>query len=123
MNCVNWPYAAKPTLQHEFDTDHINIWLTFPRAMNQTVKPANSKWTAFLDNVEKNISSSEWLDAYTLLIVIAAVVSLPDRVLLSYTGPGPTVWDPTDPLRETLEISYKKQYEPFEKILSLNITT
>jgi hypothetical protein len=118
-----WAYAAKAIIEHEFDTDHLNVWLTFQYPMNQTVKPADSKWIVKVDGVEKLISSSAWQDAYTLLLTIPDIASLPDRVLVEYAGPGPTTWAPDDPLRETLEISWQKQWEPWGPILSLDITT
>lgn len=118
-----WPYAAKPVIQHEFDIDHLNLWLTFQLPMNQNVMPDLSKWTAYLDTVAKTISASAWQDAYTLLLTVSDIGSLPDRVLLKYDGPGPDVWLPNDPTRKTLEISYHKQNEPFGPILSLDITT
>jgi hypothetical protein len=118
-----YPYAAKATIEHEFDTDHLNIWLTFPLSMNQNVKPANSKWIPSLDGIEKIVSTASWQDDYTLLLVVSGISALPDRVLLKYNGPGPTVWQSDDPARETLEISWHKQYEPWGPILSLNITT
>lgn len=117
------PYAAKAIVQHEFDTDHLNVWLTFSYAMNQTIKPADSKWTAIVDDVEKPIAASTWQDAYTLLLLVTDIVSLPDRVLVEYAGPGPDTWAPDDPLRETLEILWQKQWEPWGPILSLDITT
>lgn len=118
-----WPYASKALIQHEWDTDHLNIWLTFPLPMNQNVKPANSKWTAICDTVDKPIASSTWQDAYTLLLTVTGIVSDPARVLLKYDGPGPETYQPDDPARETLEISYHKQWEPWGPILSLDITT
>lgn len=44
-----WPYAAKALIQHEYDIDHLNIWLTFRFAMDQTVIPANYECTGTLN--------------------------------------------------------------------------
>jgi hypothetical protein len=118
-----WPYACKAVVEHEWDTDHLNIWVTFPFPMNQLVKPANSKWTAIVDTVEKEISLSGWIDAETLLLTVSAINSAPSRVLVEYAGPGPEVWRPDDPNRETLEILWQKQWEPWGPILSLDLTT
>jgi hypothetical protein len=118
-----WPYAAKAYIQHEFDTDHLNVWLTFAYQMNQTIKPDDSKWLVYIDDVEKSISSSGWQDAYTLLLIVPDIGSLPDRVLVKYLGPGPTVYLPGDPNRKTLEITWRKQWEAWGPILSLDVTT
>lgn len=123
ISCLPWPYAAKAVIQHEFDTDHLNIWLTFRFSMNQTVKPANTKWIVTIDSVVKDVTASAWQDAYTLLLTVPDIVSQPNRVLVKYDGPGPETWSPDDPDRETLEISWQKQYEPWGDILSLDITT
>jgi hypothetical protein len=118
-----WPYAAKAAIQHEFDTDHLNVWLTFRFTMNQLVKPANSKWHVYADSVEKAVTVSAWQDAYTLLLTVPDVGSQPARVLVEYDGPGPETWAANDPNRETLEITWTKQWEPWGPILSLDITT
>jgi hypothetical protein len=123
LDRTGWPYAAKAIIQHEFDTDHLDIYLTFGYAMNQDVKPANSKWTAIVDAVEKAISASEWIDAYTMLLTVPDVSSLPASVKVKYDGPGPDVFLPNDPAREQLEISWHKQFEPWGPIVSLDITT
>jgi len=123
INYPGWPYAAKSVIQHEFDTDHLNIWLTFRFGMNQLVMPNLSKWTVKVDDTVKAVAASDWQDAFTLLLTVPTVSALPDRVLVSYAGPGPTVYLPTNPNRKTLEISRNKQYEPWTEILSLNVTT
>jgi hypothetical protein len=118
-----WPYAAKAVVQHEFDIDHLNIWLTFPFPMNQTVKPADDKYTITVDTIVKPVSLSTWQDACTLLLTVPDISANPDRVLVSYAGPGPEVWLPNDPLRKTLEICWQKQWEPWTSILSMDIGT
>jgi len=107
-----WPYAAKAVIQHEFDTDHLNIWLTFRFAMDQLVKPPDGLWIVKVDGVEKAVSASAWQDAYTLLLTVPDVLALPDRVLVEYTGPN-----------ENLRITWHKQWELWGPILSLDITT
>jgi hypothetical protein len=124
MSCFpGWPYAAKGVVQHEFDTDHLNIWLTFTFPMNQTVMPDLSKWVVKCDGIEKTVTSSVWQDAFTLLLIVPEVSADPNRVLLAYKGPGPEVWLASDPARKTLEIMWQKQWEPWGPILSLDITT
>jgi hypothetical protein len=120
---MHWPYAAKAIIQHEWDTDHLNIWVTFWWAMNQTIKPLDTKWIVKVDNVEKPVSVSAWQDAWTLLLTVPNVLSAPSRVLLEYKGPGPETYNPADPNRKTLEITWTKQWEPWGPILSMDITT
>jgi len=107
-----WPYAAKAIIQHEFDTDHLNIWITFRFAMYQKTKPPDDLWVCCVDDVIKAISSSVWIDAWTLLLTVPNISELPDRVLLEYDGP-----------HEDLRISWHKQWEPWGPILSLDVTT
>ena len=119
---LDWPYAAKAIIQHEFDVDHLNIWLTFSQEMNQTVKPANSKWLVYIDNVLTAIDNSTWQDAYTLLLNIPGIGTEPARVLVAYSGPDDEPSLPDDPNRQTLERTQRKQWEPFGPILSINMT-
>ena len=118
-----WPYAAKASILHEFDTDHLNIWLTFKLAMeiNHTdpdtglqvpTKPANDKWLVKVDNVTMPVSDSQWQDSWTMLLTVPNISALPDRILVEYLGPDPN-----------LCIAWKKQWEPWGPILSLNITS
>lgn len=107
-----WPYAAKPAIQHEFDTDHLNVWLTFRLPMDILATPPLTKWTCTVDTVNKTISSSVWQDTFTLLLTVDDVLALPDRVLVKYTGP-----------HYDLRTTWHKQWEPWGDILSLDITT
>jgi len=118
-----WPYAAKALIQHEFDTDHLNLWLTFPYPMNQLVMPDVSKWLCHADSVLCPVFSAAWQDSFTLLLNVPNISFHPERVLLAYDGPGPDVWNNEDPLRETLEMTCHKQYEPWGSILSLDVTS
>jgi hypothetical protein len=118
-----WPYAAKPVIQHEFDTDHLNVWLTFDQQMNQNVKPDIDKWHVFVDTIEKTVSAANWEDHYTLVLTVTSISSLPDRVTVTYDGPGPDIYDPSDPAREELETTTQKQWDGWSLILSLDVTT
>lgn len=117
------PYAAKALIEHEFDTDHLNIWLTFQFAMDiETIPPGETepvpvmppldKWVVYVDDVDKTVSASEWVDDWTLLLTVPDIGSRPDRVLVKYKGPHPD-----------LRISWHKQWEPWGPILSLDVTT
>jgi hypothetical protein len=112
------PYAAKNVIQHEYEGTTLYIWLTFPLPMKLSsdplatppvfdVKPPDAKWLVYLDTVLTAITSSEWLDLYTMLLTIEAVAAEPDKVTIAYDGPDPdlrTVWD--------------KQWEPWAIIES-----
>lgn len=105
-----YPYAAKSFIQHEFDADHLNVFLTFRHPMNQTVKPVHGKWLCEVDDVEKAITVSAWQDAWTLLLTVPNVLTLPERVTLEYDGPSDalkTIWD--------------KQWEPWGPIVSVEL--
>lgn len=104
------PYAAKAIVEHEFDTDHLNIFVTFRFSMNQAFKPANDKWLCEVDDVEKAVTASAWLDAWTLLLTVADIVVLPERVTLEYDGP-----------LESLKTTWDKQWEPWGAIVSIEI--
>ena len=104
------PYAAKAIIEHEFDTDHLNIFVTFRFPMNQTVKPDHDKWICEVDDIAKDVTASAWQDAYTLLLTVAGIVVLPDRVTLEYAGPS-----------EQLKITWDKQWEPWGPIVSIEL--
>jgi len=107
---VRGPYAAKAIVEHEFDTDHLNIFVTFRFAMDVTVKPAHELWLCVVDDVEKAITASTWQDAWTLLLTVPDIAVYPDRVTLEYKGPS-----------ENLRITWDKQWEPWGAILSTDI--
>lgn len=104
------PYAAKAKIEHEFDTDHLNVWLTFRHPMDQSVKPTHGLWTLTVDDIEKNISSSAWQDEFTLLLVSDEVLAWPSRVLLAYDGPS-----------GNLQTTWGKDWEPWGDILSIDL--
>lgn len=101
------PYAAKAIVEHEFDTDHLNIFVTFRFAMDETVKPADGLWIVLVDEAAKPVSASAWQDAWTMLLTVPNIASIPDRVTLEYDGPD-----------ENLRITWQKQWEPWGPILS-----
>ena len=104
------PYAAKAIIEHEFDTDHLNIFVTFRFQMDQTIKPANVLWLCEVDDVEKPITVSAWQDAWTILLTVPNVVVLPERVTLEYDGPD-----------SNLRITWEKQWEPWGPIVSVEL--
>lgn len=112
MTLRSWlrPYAAKVFIEHEFDTDHLNIFITFRFTMDQTIKPAVNLWTCKVDDVEKPVTVSAWQDAWTLLLTVPDIVVLPDRVTLEYTGPN-----------INLQITWGKQWEPWGPIVSVEL--
>lgn len=104
------PYSAKAIIEHEFDIDHLNIFVTFRFAMDITVKPPDAKWLCEVDDVVKAVTASAWQDAWTILLTVPNVVVYPDRVTLEYDGPS-----------ELLRITWEKQWEPWGPILSTDI--
>lgn len=104
------PYAAKAIVEHEFDTDHLNVFVTFRFSMDQTVKPGHDLWLCKVDEVEKAVTASTWEDAWTLLLTVPDVDVLPDRVTLEYDGPSPF-----------LKITWDKQWEPWGPIVSVEL--
>jgi len=120
---MSWlkPYAAKAIIRHEFDTDHLNVWVTFRFAMETTneplaepvvhdVMPPLELWLVEADDVLKPVSASEWQDPWTLLLTVPNVVVLPDRVTLEYDGP-----------HKNLRITWDKQWEPWGPIVSVEL--
>jgi hypothetical protein len=105
------PYAAKAIIQHEFDTDHLNIFIEFRHPMDIAVKPSDALWIVDIDGTPTAITSSAWLDQFTMSLLIDSVASNPDRVTVEYNGPDPlliTAWD--------------KQWEPWAAIVSFSGT-
>jgi len=100
------PYASKAIVQHEYEGTTLYVWLEFYLPMKLSsdplatppvfdVKPPDEKWIVELDDVETPITSSEWLDLFTMLLTIEAVTSGPDKVTVEYDGPDPdlrTTW-------------------------------
>jgi hypothetical protein len=105
-----WPYAAKAIVQHEWQIDHLNIWLTFRLHMLQTVQPANTDWLLYVDTVLTPVASSTWQDAFTMLLTSVTLLSTPLRVLLAFDGPS-----------LLLRTTYGKHWEPWGPILSQDL--
>lgn len=104
------PYSAKAIIEHEFDTDHLNVFVTFRFAMDITVKPANGLWLVEVDDVLKAVTVSAWQDEWTMLLTVPGIAVLPDRVTLEYNGPDPS-----------LRITWEKQWEPWGPIVSVEL--
>lgn len=102
-----YPYAAKAIITHVFDTDHLNMFVVFRFPMDQDVKPGHNLWICEVDSVVKAITASEWIDAFTLLLTVSAVASIPTLVTLEYDGPS-----------VNLRITWQKQWEPWGPIVS-----
>lgn len=104
------PYAARAIVEHEFDTNHLNVFVTFRFQMDVNVKPAHNLWICEVEDVEKAVTVSAWQDAYTILLTVPNVLTLPDRVTLSYDGPD-----------DALKIRWQKQWEPWTNIVSVEL--
>jgi len=107
---TQYPYAAKAIIQHEFNTDHLDVYVTFRFTMNQDLTPAHALWKCEVDAVVKAITVSAWLDAWTILLTVPAVALWPDKVTLEYDGPD-----------ENLIITWGKQWEPWGPIISADM--
>lgn len=104
------PYAAKAIVEHEFNTDHLNLFVTFRFPMDQDVKPGHDLWLVVVDEDEKAVTASTWQDAWTLLLIVPTIAVLPDRVTLEYDGPD-----------ENLRITWAKQWEAWGPIVSVEL--
>ena len=104
------PYAAKAIIEHLFDTDHLDLFVTFRFPMNETLKPDHNLWVCEVNEIEKAVTVSAWEDAYTLLLTVADIAVLPDKVTLEYLGPS-----------VDLSITWNKQWEPWGPIVSIEI--
>ena len=102
-----WPYAAKAIVQHEFDVDHLNVYLIFRFSMDINKKPADELWLCVVDSVEKEVTASEWIDEYTIKLTVDNVDVIPLVVTLEYDGPS-----------ALLETTWEKQWEPWGPIVS-----
>lgn len=115
------PYAAKAIVEHEFDVDHLNVYVTFRFAMETTsdplaepvvhdVMPPLNLWLCEVDDVLKAVTVSAWQDSWTILLTVPDIAVYPNRVTLEYDGPD-----------ENLRITWNKQWEPWGPILSIDI--
>lgn len=116
------PYAAKATVEHEFITDHLELYVTFRSPMKLSSEPLTNppvwdimpqlnKWLLDADTVEVDIVSSEWLDLWTLLLTSDTIATHPALVNLEYDGPD-----------ANLRTSWNKQWEPFGPIVSTDLS-
>jgi hypothetical protein len=116
------PYAAKATVEHEFLTNLLKIYVTFRNPMRrsdipQTTPPvfnwypATTKWKLKADTTTYAIVSSKWIDEYTLELTSDTIATRPAIVTLEYTGPD-----------VFLETAWHKQWEPFGPIPSTDLT-
>jgi len=105
-----WPYAAKVYIQHVFDVDHLDIYITFRFPMIQATKPANDLWICEVAEVEKAVTASNWQDEFTLLLTVLDIAVRPAKVTLEYDGP-----------HENLKIVWNKQWEPWSAIISVEL--
>lgn len=104
------PYAAKAIIEHEFEVDHLNIFVTFRFQMNQNLKPNNDLWLCIVNGDVEAVTVSAWQDAYTMLLTVPDIPVRPDRVTLAYDGPD-----------ENLKITWNKIWEPWGPIVSIEL--
>lgn len=115
------PYAAKALVEHEFDIDHLNVWVTFEHPMRRSsdplaeppvydIMPPLALWLLTVDSVLIDIIDSAWQDAHTLLLTSDSLGASPDRVTLAYDGPD-----------GFLETVWLKDWEPWGPILSIDL--
>lgn len=116
------PYAAKATVEHEFVTDHLELYITFNYRMQRYIRPlsgtpsdpllpAMDALIIVADTVVIDAVSASWLDEWTLKIISDTFSPYPLSVSFEYDGPDPglkTAWD--------------KQWEPFGPIVSTDLT-
>lgn len=116
------PYAAKATVEHEFLTNLLEIYVTFRHPMHISSEPLTtppvwnimpplSLWILKADTVTKAIIASEWLDLWTLKLTSAAIATRPAIVELEYEGPN-----------VNLSTAWLKQWEAFGPIPSTDLT-
>jgi hypothetical protein len=105
-----WPKYAKAVIQHEWTNNTLNVWITFVEAMDILSKPSLSVWQVDIDGTMFYPFASDWQDAWTMLLQVANVNSLPDRVLVADVL-----------LDRDLATTTGKQWEPWGPILSAEI--
>jgi hypothetical protein len=116
------PYAAKATIEYEFVTDYLDLYVTFKKPMRRSydplhdppvydVMPPLSLWSLTVDGGVITIIASEWLDEWTLLLTSNTVAGRPTEVKLAYLGPN-----------IDLQTTWRKQWEPFGPIVCVDYT-
>ncbi len=101
------PYAARAIITHAFDIDHLDIWIVFRHPMNQDIKPADNLWLVEVEEILEATTASEWQDEFTMLLTVAGIGAIPDKVTVAYAGPS-----------TNLRTTWRKQWEPWGPILS-----
>lgn len=104
------PYAAKAIVEHHFDVDHLDIYVTFRFSMIEDVKPPNNLWIVEVDDVVKAVTVSAWQDTWTMLLTVPGIPVLPEKVTLEYNGPN-----------ISLRSTWDKQWEPWGPIVSVEL--
>jgi hypothetical protein len=115
-----WPYAAKAIVEYFYDGNEIFVWITFRLPMNINFMPDLLKWIFKRDGFLVNVTSSIWLDPWTLYLVTEESDSF-SILTCEYLGPGPVTYNRNDPLRKTLETTWGKQWEPWGPIRCHNV--
>lgn len=116
------PYAAKATVEHEFLTNHLEIYVTFKHPMHLSSEPLTSppvwdimpplaSWLLEADETPVNVVASEWLDLWTLKLTSDTIAIKPEIVELQYVGPY-----------KNLATAWLKQWESFGPIPSTDLT-
>ena len=117
------PYAAKATVEHEFVTDHLELYVTFRQPMKLSSEPLTvppvwdimpplAKWVLDIDASPIDIISSKWIDLWTLLLISDTLTTRPVLVKLEYDGPN-----------IGLRTSWDKQWEAFGPIVSVELVS
>ena len=101
------PYAALAAIEHVFDIDHVDIYLIFKFPMDQTVQPDEAKWICEINDVEKDVTDSDWQDEFTLWLEVENIANRPLKVSIEYDGPD-----------SNLRTTWFKQWEPWGPIVS-----
>lgn len=116
------PYAAKAVIQHQWNIDHLDIFITFQHPMQRYTIPLTdppvydhyppvTDWTLLVDDVEIDVVASAWQDLYTLKLTSDTVASPPAEVTLAYTGTS-----------DLLETTWHKNWESWGAITSIDLT-
>lgn len=112
------PYAAKAIVSHDFNVNHVSIWVEFNHAMEMYIRPlaspvpahltpALSLWKLKCDGVELAVVAESWQDGWTLLLTSDTIEAAPSKITLEYLGPS-----------IGLKTAWGKQWEAFGPIPS-----
>jgi len=102
------PYAFSASIKHRFFTDSLGIYVVFTSPMNQLQTPAYNLWSVVVDEVEKSVTGSAWVDPWTLVLTVADIAANPEKVTVAYEGPS-----------TSLMTTWEKQWEPWGPIPSV----